>query len=46
MKDDRSLMSVATKYIFAQSNEHAQMSEKVGIKIRDLVMVTMVSEHK
>jgi len=47
MRGDKSFMSVAANYLFAQVNKHAQMSAKVGIKkFGDRAVAAMLSEYK
>ena len=47
MRGDKSFMSVAANYLFAQVNEHAQMSAKAGIKkFGDKAVAAMLSEYK
>ena len=45
MRGEKSFMSVATNYLFAQVTEHAQMSAKAGIKcFGDRAVAAMLRE--
>ena len=47
IRGDKSFMSVAANYLFAQVTEHAQMSAKAGIKkFGDRAVAAMLSEYK
>ena len=47
MRGGKSYMSVAANYLFAQVNEHTQMSAKAGIKkFGDKAIAAMLSEYK
>ena len=46
-RGDKSFMSVTDNYLFAQVNEHSQISTKAGIKkFGDRAVAEMLSEHK
>lgn len=47
IRGDKSFMSIAVKFLFAQVYKHAQMSARTGFKrFRNRAVVAMLSEYK